>query len=107
MSDPKKTPRLPGSRLRPVKQPQKPVFPDRLELPTGLLGKTPYLTLRGQEELELFGCADLRRYETDCIEMRLSSGCCLTIRGKELCLRAYQRCRLTVCGRIDGLEFTP
>ena len=80
-------------------------IPERPELPTGLFGDTPYLTLRGQEELELCGCAGLLRYEDTCVAIALRGGGSLVLVGDALRLRAYDRCRLTVCGRIDKLEF--
>lgn len=80
-------------------------IPERPDLPTGLFGDTPYLSLRGQEELELCGCTGLLRYESACIVIALRGGGSLTLTGDSLRLRAYDRCRLTVCGQIDRLEF--
>lgn len=80
-------------------------LPERPDLPTGLFGNTPYLTLRGQEELELCGCAGLLRYESGCIALALRGGGSLTLTGENLCLREYGGRVLLVRGRIDRLEF--
>ena len=79
-------------------------LPDRLSLPTGFLGLTPYLALRGREELEIFGCAGILCYEDRLIILQLTKGF-LRIRGRGLSMRSYHRSAMTVGGEIEGLDF--
>ena len=77
---------------------------DSLSLPTGILGLTPYLTLRGRTELEVFGCLSILGYEEDQILLQMTKGY-LRIRGKGLSMRTYHRSAMTVCGEIATLDF--
>ena len=79
-------------------------LPDSLALPTGMLGLTPYLALRGQEELELFGCLAILCYEDRKIVLQMTKGY-LRIRGKGLSMRTYHRSSMTVGGEIQMLDF--
>ena len=79
-------------------------LPDSLALPTGLLGRTPYLALRGQSELEVFGCMSILCYEDCRIVLQLSKGY-LRIRGNRLSMRTYHRSAMTVGGDIESLDF--
>ena len=79
-------------------------MPDRLSLPTGFLGLTPYLALRGRTELEIFGCAGILCYEDEKIVLQLTKGY-LRVRGRRLSMRSYHRSAMTVGGEIEMLEF--
>ena len=86
----------------------KAALPDSLSLslPTGVLGRTPYLSLRGQEELEIYGCVSILCYEEEKILLKLTKGC-LRIVGKSLTMRTYHRNSMTVGGRILCIDFPP
>lgn len=86
----------------------KAALPDSLSLslPTGVLGRTPYLSLRGQEELEIYGCVSILCYEEEKILLKLTKGC-LRIVGRSLTMRTYHRNSMTVGGRILCIDFPP
>lgn len=88
---------LPRNRIR------RDPLPDSLSLPTGFLGLTPYLALRGRSELEIFGCAGILCYEDCRIVLQLTKGY-LRIRGRRLSMRSYHRTSMLVGGEIEGLD---
>ena len=93
----------PVSALREALRPDP--IPDRLELPTGLLGTVPYLSLQGNQELQLCGCRGILHYGDDRIVLRLTGNLrSLTVTGEQLQMQTYCRHAVTVRGIIRSLE---
>lgn len=93
----------PVSALRNALRPDP--IPDRLELPTGLMGTIPYLSLQGNRELQLCGCCGILQYADDRIILALTGGLhSLTVTGEKLRMQTYSRHAVTVRGIIRSLE---
>ena len=77
---------------------------DPLAIPEGMLGGHPHVVINDFSFAELCGCDEIITYEDHLIRVSTKGGIIAVI-GEGLVMRSFYGSQITVCGRIDSVEF--
>lgn len=78
------------------------IDPLRLSVPEGTAAGPTDLSLYGRGCVEIEGCVSITEYKEDAITVTVKEGP-VSICGTGLCLRAYGKGRIAICGKIERI----